>query len=233
MAGSTRIVVWRCLSLRRDGGDLPSLWASPRTTPQERQEIVRLLLEQVTVTVQGDSELVDVILHWAGGRRGAHRLIRPVQRYDQLSTYPKLLARIETLRGEGLSFEQIAEHLNREGFYPPKRTDRFNGEMLARLLSRRGLHGRRPQAMVDGSLLKGHEYWLTDLARELSMPIATLHKWQRMGWVHRRKVPVASGRLIIWADEGELERLRQLRAYKRQWPEPRYPAILTTPRPRG
>jgi hypothetical protein len=62
------------------------------------------------------------------------------------------------------------------------------------------------------------------------MPIATLHKWQRVGWVHSRKVTVASGRWAIWADAEELERLRQLRAYKRTWPEPRYPQALTTPK---
>ena len=220
-------------AIRRLAHDVPSLWAAPEMTPQDRQEIVRLLLEQVTVTVQGDSELVDVMLHWAGGARGQHRLIRPVQRYDQLSTYPQLLARIDALREEGLTFEQIAARLNQEGFYPPKRTDRFTGEMLTRLLSQRGLHGRRPRAMIDGKLLETHEYWLTDLARQLNMPISTLHKWQRMGWVHSRKVAVATGRLVIWADEEELERLRQLRAYKRQWPEPRYPQALIEPKDRG
>lgn len=62
------------------------------------------------------------------------------------------------------------------------------------------------------------------------MPIATLHTWQRVGWVHSRKVTVASGRWALWADPEELERLRQLRAYKRTWPEPRYPQALTTPK---
>ncbi len=220
-------------AIRRLAHDLPSLWASPETTPQDRQEIVRLLLDQVIVTVQGDSELVDVSLHWAGGARGEHRLIRPVLRYEQLSTYPRLLARIETLRGEGLSFEQIALRLNREGFYPPKRTERFRGEMIARLLRRRSLHWRRPRAMLDGSVLKRDEYWLNDLAHELSMPKATLYKWQCLGWVHSRKVSEALGRLALWADREERERLRQLRLYKRQRPTPRYPSTLTTPKSRG
>ena len=61
------------------------------------------------------------------------------------------------------------------------------------------------------------------------MPIATVHKWQRLGWVHSRKVTVASGRWALWADADELERLRQLRAYQRKWPEPRYPQALTAP----
>ena len=142
------------------------------------------------------------------------------------------VARIDGLRQAGHSFAQIAEHLNREGFYPPKRTERFTGETVARLLSRRGLHGPRPRAMADVSVLRPHEYWLADLARAVPMPIATLHKWQRLGWVHSRKVPVASGRWAIWADADELERLRQLRAYQRKWPEPHYPQALTTPQRR-
>ena len=217
-------------AIRRLAHDMPGLWAASETTAQDRQEIVRLLLEQVTVDVQGDSEQVDVTLHWAGGVESQHRVIRPVARYEQLSTYPQLLTRIDTLHGEGVSFEQIAAHLNREGFYPPKRTDRFSAAMVAGILSRRGLHGPRPRAMVDGAVLTPHEYWLTDLARELAMPIATLHKWQRSGWVQSRKVAVAAGRWAIWADEEERERLRRLRAYQRKWPEPRYPEVLTTPK---
>jgi hypothetical protein len=108
------------------------LWAAPETTAQDRQEIVRVLLEQVTVDVQGDSEQVDVTLRWAGGVQSQHRVSRPVACYEQLATYPSLLARIEQLRRAPMSFEHIAEHLNREAFSPPKRTDQFNGGMIAR-----------------------------------------------------------------------------------------------------
>ena len=68
------------------------LWAASETTAQDRKEIVRLLLEQITVDVPGDSEQVDVTLRWAGGVESQHRVIRPVARYEQLSTYPQLLA---------------------------------------------------------------------------------------------------------------------------------------------
>ncbi len=43
-------------TIRRVAQDLPGLWAAPETTAQDRQEIVRVLLEQVTVDVQGDSK---------------------------------------------------------------------------------------------------------------------------------------------------------------------------------
>jgi hypothetical protein len=193
---------------------------------------VRLLLEGVTVDVQGESEQVAVMLQWAGGCKSAHRMIRPVGRYAQLSTYPVLLARIDALREAGHSFAQIAMELNRDGFAPPKRTQRFTGGMVVRLLGHRGLQGSRPRSMVASSVLQVHESWLTDLARRLTMPCATLYKWQRLGWVHSRKVEVAGGRWAIWADDDEVERLRQLRTHQRKWPEPGYPAALTRPKAR-
>jgi len=212
--------------------DVPQIWHASTTTAQDRQEILRLLLERIIVNVEGDSEQVDVALCWAGGYISHHRLVRPVARYQQLSNYPALLERIDALRKEDESFQSIAEHLNREGFHPPKRTSRFRGSMVARLLSSRGLHGPRPRKMTGHQLLGEHEYWLTDLARELGIPVATLHKWQRAGWVHSRKVPVAGGRWAIWADADERSRLLRLRAHRRQWPEPCYPAALTTPKRR-
>ena len=219
-------------AIRRLAQDVPGLWGAPETSAQDRQEMVRLLIERITIDIQGETEQVEITLHWAGGVRSGHHVIRPVARYDHLSNYQALIDRIDTLRRDGFSLAQIAERLNRDGFYPPKRTDRFSGSMVARLLSPRGLQGPRPRTMLDTTVLQPYEYWLTDFARTMNMPIATVHKWQRLGWVHSRKVAVAAGRWAIWADDNELARLRRLRAYTRQWPEPRYPAALTTPTPR-
>jgi hypothetical protein len=153
--------------------------------------------------------------------------------YQQLSNYRELLGRIETLQQQGRGFAAIADQLNREGFYPPKRTNRFTGQMIGRLLRDLYPARRRPRAMGDPTLLEEHEHWLTDLARQLSIPVATLRKWQRLGWLHSRKVDVAGGRWAVWADAEELQRLRRIRTYQRTWPEPRYPAELTTPKPKS
>ncbi len=211
-------------AIRRLAHDLPSLWASPQTTVQDQQEIVRVLLEQITVEVQDHSEWVEVTLRWAGGMQSQHRVTRPVARYEQLSTYPQLLARIDQLRQANMSFVRIAKQLNLDGFYPPKRADRFNGGMVARLMNRREPQGPRPRAMCESGVLEPHEYWLSDLARELNIPRVTLYKWQRLGWVHSRKVTDVLGRLALWADADERERLQQLRRYKRQWPHPGFVA---------
>ena len=166
-------------AIRRLSHDVPGLWQAPLITAKDRQEIVRLLLERVTVDVQGESEQVAVTLQGAGGCRSEQNVIRPVGRYAQLSTYPVLLSRLDILREAGRSFAQVAVARNRDGFAPPKRTQRFTGGMVARLLSHRGLQGSRPRSMVESSVLQVHEYWLTDLARWLTMPCATLYKWQR------------------------------------------------------
>lgn len=210
--------------------DVPGLWNADTTTPQDRQEIVRLLLEEVTINIEEESEQTDITLHWAGGFSSCHKLVRPVSRYEQLSYYQELLERIDTLRKTGHSFAKIADRLNREGYCPPKRTNHFTGTMVGRLLSGRGLHGPRPTAMADSRLLGQHEHWLTDLARQLKIPVATMHRWQRVGWVTSRKVNVAGGRWAIWADEDEIQRLQDLRRYRRRWPDPQYPTELITPK---
>jgi hypothetical protein len=63
------------------------------------------------------------------------------------------------------------------------------------------------------------------------MEAATLRLWIRRGWMQARKVAVEA-RWIIWADAGELERLRRLRARSNE-PGTAYPAALLKPTRRG
>ena len=176
------------------------------------------------MTVEGNTDRVDVELRWAGGFVSRHALSRPVQTYEQLSNYRELVARIEALRGERRRrCRQIAATLNAEGFRPPKRSLRFTKGILSRFLRERGVRtGPLPRSVTEERHLRADEWWLADLAAELSMPIATLHRWQRVGWLASRKVAAAGGRWAIYADADELLRLRRLRDCPRGWPQP-YP----------
>lgn len=210
--------------------DLPAVWQSPTTTPADRQTIARLLLEQVTVTVEEGTERVDIELRWAGGFLSRHTLLRPVATYEQLSNYDELVERIEALRATRKTLSEIAKTLNDEGFYPPKRSRRFTKEMISNFLRERRVRaGAGQQPDHHQSQLAEHEWWLAGLAAELQMPIATLHRWQRVGWLRSRKVAEARGRWAIYADADELLRLRQLRDSPRGWPQP-YPKELITPK---
>ncbi len=210
--------------------DLPALWAAPTTTAADRQAIVRHLIERVVVSVEGESQWVDVSVEWAGHFTSQHRLVRPVARYEQLCDYPNLLARAVELRGAGRTSAEIAEQLNAEGWRPPKRRATFNAGMVRTLLSRAATPGPRPRAEAGRSLLKRHEWWFADLAGTLPLPHPTLYSWLKRGWVRGRQLAGVQGRWILWADRGEIARLRRLRDRPRGWPDEPPPAELITPK---
>jgi hypothetical protein len=207
--------------------DVPALWRSADTTPAERQQVVRHLVERVVLTAPSDSEVADVEVHWAGGYVSRHEVVRPVARYEQMRDYPRLSQRAAELRGQKLTSAQIAERLNAEGFRPPKRRTTFNAEMVRSILCRRHERGARPTAY---DLAEG-EWWFTDLARELRLPQPTLYSWMRRGWVDARRVPTpGQERWVLWADADELKRLRALRDCPRSWHCRPQAADLTKPK---
>jgi hypothetical protein len=213
--------------------DIPDLWHADTTTPADRQRLVRFLIERIEVQVAGDTDQVGVAIHWAGGFVSHHALVRAVQRYEQMADYPRLRARVDELHAQGKSMTQVAECLNREGFHPPKRAQRFTGSMVAGFLAKKGRSGPRPQALSAAGMLQKGEWLLTDLARELAMPAATLHRWRKVGWVHARKLPVPGGHWAIWADREERKRLARLRKHHRARRDQPIPAGLTTPKARA
>jgi len=152
-----------------------------------------------------------------------------VQRYEQSADYTRLRDRVAELRGAGKSMAAVAECLNREGFHPPKRAARFSSGMVAGFLAKGGRSGPRPVALSAAGLLQAGEWLLTDLARHLGMPSATLHRWRQVGWVHARKLPVPGGHWALWADAAELTRLGRLRKHHRARRDQPIPTELTTP----
>jgi hypothetical protein len=212
--------------------DIPDLWNAATTTPADRQRLIRFLIEQVQVQVSGATDQVAVTIHWAGGLVSSHQLARAVQRYDQLADYPRLRARIDELRAQGRSMAGVAVCLNQEGFHPPKRAARFTAGMVAGFLAKGGLSGPRPRALAAAGMLRPGEWLLTDLARELGMPSATLHRWRKVGWVQARKLAVPGGHWALWAPAAERKRLARLRQYHRLRRDQPIPAELTTPKAR-
>jgi DNA invertase Pin-like site-specific DNA recombinase len=191
--------------------DIPTLWNAPGTTNVDRKQIVRCLVERVTVNVRTDSEVMGVTIHWAGGFESQHEITRPVRRYEQLRDLEPLLDRAAELRASGQTIRQIAEQLNAEGFHTPTGRGRIKGPMVNRLLQLRGIV---PNERAHDESLGRHEWWLIDLADELKTSRGKLQEWANRGWVHGRKTPV-QGCWILWADADELRRLCKLIAKSR------------------
>ncbi len=93
-------------------GDIEGLWSAPTTTATDRKEIIRALVEQVTVTVLGTSERVTVTITWAGRRSTTGETARPVALLQQLSYFPQIKERVRELSGQGHRAEAIARRLH-------------------------------------------------------------------------------------------------------------------------
>ncbi len=207
-------------AIRHLASDIPALWRAPTTTNADRQTIVRQLIERVIVTVQGESEKVDIQVHWIGGHGTQTTLIRPVARLEQLSYYPELLRRVGQLHARGDDAPTIAQHLNAEGWRPAKRRTTFNAAMVGTLLARQGIRSAR-RSPAHEVARRADELTLHELAQALAMPQMTLYAWLRKGRLKARRDTSSSHPLwLIQADAAELERLRALRRAPRTWQRP-------------
>jgi DNA invertase Pin-like site-specific DNA recombinase len=207
--------------------DLPALWHAPGTTHRDRKDIVRHLVEKVVVYVKNDSEYVDVTIYWHGGFTSRHEVVRPVRTYEQLRDLDKLMDRIVALRHEGRTAAEIAVCLNQEGFVPPKRCGEFYPELVHELLVRRGLSNEKKYADQLGP----HEWWLPKLAEAIPVSAGKLADWARRGWLHSRRTP-AQHLWILWADEQEVKRIRELASLSHRGVV-EYPVEFTTPTERS
>jgi DNA invertase Pin-like site-specific DNA recombinase len=216
-------------SIRSLATHLPVLWRAETTTAADRKVIVRHLIDRVVVA-QGESEKIEVKVHWAGGFISHHQIERQVRNYKIMKSYDCLIARIVELRDQGQATAVIAKTLEHEGFHPVHRGARFTGATVRRLLSRCGLSRGRRSASPAGKLRADGEWWLSDLARELDIPQPTLRGWARRGWLHARQLSGAQGRWLVWADQDELSRLQQLRAFSRSQADQPFPEEMTRPK---
>jgi hypothetical protein len=197
-------------AIRSLASDLPRVWDAPTTTRADRKELLRILTDDVTVAVEGDSEIVNVDITWAGGHRTSGRAVRPVGRLDQLSYYPALLETVTRLAGEGRNSRQIAGTLNAAGYRPPKRTAVFTGQQVRNIISKHAIRENakgRPAVLTD---LDPGEWSVPGLSAELGMPTASIYNWIYRGWITARRAP--GGRnWIITADEQQMRELRERR----------------------
>ena len=197
-------------AIRVLAADLPRVWGAPTTTRADRKELLRILVEDVTVAVEGNSEIVNVDITWAGGHQTSGSAVRPVGRLDQLSYYPVLLETVTRLAGEGRNSTQIAGTLNAAGYRPPKRTAVFTGQQVRNIIDKHAIRDRakgRPAVLTS---LNPGEWSVPGLSAELGMPTASIYNWIYRGWITACRAP--GGRnWIITADEQQMRELRERR----------------------
>jgi DNA invertase Pin-like site-specific DNA recombinase len=215
--------------------DIPALWNAPQTNDSDRKTIVRHLVEHVVVNVEGQSEIVQVTIRWAGGFESQHQLCRRVASYQQMTDIDRLMERVDQLQASGHSRAQIARQLTADGFHSPCGGESFCLSAVSRLLARLRTRAASPKVLGPSvsntaALLGAHDWWPGDLARALNVPLSRILAWCRKGWIQARKRRGWPDRWICYADASELDRLRQLSRYQRTLRKQPFPDQLTTPR---
>jgi len=204
--------------------DLPALWHAPRTTNADRQAVVRQCVDRVVVTLTGNTEQMEVEVQWTGGARTTMSLIRPVASLTQLSYYPALLQWATDLRTAGEDMTALADRLTEEGWRPIQGTGSWTSNKVRRLLDHSDAPSqKRPRRRIsDGIPRHAHEWTPHELATQLHMTRDCLNNWIQKRAVRGRKVEYHGRSLwLLWADEAELARLREMRDFPHYGPHER------------
>lgn len=200
-------------SIRRLASDLPTLWTAASTTDEDRKSVLRLIIEQIVVKVEGQSQWVEAWIHWAGGQQTYTRLRRPLRRLEHLADHEQIRRQILALQAQGLRSAQIAEALNRAG-HRSTRGVPFTATSVRTWLSRYG----PPVKHRPPPPLGPNEWLMPDLVRHLGVSVNTVRGWIRRGQVRARQSDEAARRWIICATAEELAHRMTQRQTRRQQP---------------
>ena len=206
-------------AIRALADDLPALWQADTTTQEDRQNIIRLLLERVIVEVIGDSEQVRVECHWHGGVRTQHQMVRPISNSKRLSNYSALIARTLELREAGHNGEAIAEMLNREGWRTAQSGGPFTGSSVRHLL-RNAEPGAAAGRLRSPKVERGPDEWtIPELASRLGLPQSTVYSWVDTGRLRSRSISNTSRpNKLVHADAATIADLMQPAAQETSHP---------------
>lgn len=160
--------------VRSLAGDFASVWNDPRTVPQERKRMVRLLVEDVTLLKGEESYTAHVRLK--GGATRTLTVPRPPRSWEIRRTNPIVLEAIRTLAPEHTDAE-VAALLNGRGLRPIK-TEKFRAHTIGNLRQTFGIRGRR-QALLERGLLTAEE-----VSKRVGKSRAQVFRLRQQGVLH-------------------------------------------------
>jgi DNA invertase Pin-like site-specific DNA recombinase len=150
--------------------DFPKLWKSPKTPARERKRMVRLLIEDVTLS-KGEQTTVEV--RFKGGATRTLSLPPPQPAWATWQTSPELVAEVDRLLNDHTE-AQIAVLLNERG--RRSGTGRaFTKRMISQIRCQYRLKSRYSRLREAGMLTQ------QEIADQLGVHTTTVHYWRRNG----------------------------------------------------
>jgi DNA invertase Pin-like site-specific DNA recombinase len=150
--------------------DLPRLWHDLNTSDQDRKRMVRLLIEDVTLT---KNDTIRVQIRFKGGTTRTLTLTRPLGAWKDRMTSADVIRRIDQLL-DAHTDDEIAAELNRQGFCSGMKLP-FTPKIVERLRREYGLRCRFDHLRAAGL------HTPDEMATELAVSRQTVGIWYRHG----------------------------------------------------
>jgi DNA invertase Pin-like site-specific DNA recombinase len=150
--------------------DLPRLWHDPNTSDQDRKRMVRLLIEDVTLT---KNDKIQAQIRFKGGATRTLTLPVPLVAWKEWATNPDVIRQIDQLL-DTCTNEEIAAHLNKHGYRSGMHLE-FDGSIIARLEREYALKPRHDRLRERGL------HTADEMATELGVTRQTVATWCRHG----------------------------------------------------
>jgi DNA invertase Pin-like site-specific DNA recombinase len=148
--------------------DFPALWREPKTPQRERKRMIRLLIEDVTVS---KDKVITAHVRFKGGASKMLTLPVPPKLFDIYKTNPEVIKEIDALL-EDHTYKQIAEILNRRGFRPG-RAAAFDSITVGSICITHRLKSRYARLHARGLMT------LNEMAALLNVNPKTVIKWRQ------------------------------------------------------
>jgi excisionase family DNA binding protein len=155
--------------------DLPRLWDAPSTSHRDRKRLLRVLINDVTLTSQPDEPEIHVGIHWRSGASDQLTVLRPAAaRTARAAAVVGLLREL----GPTHTNAQLAEHLNQAGQLTASRRP-FTEESVRWL--------RWEHRIPAPSPLHDDELGVHELAQRLNVGDHVIYVWIRQGKLQARR----------------------------------------------
>jgi hypothetical protein len=159
--------------IRRLATDFPSLWEHPATSIQDKKRLLRLLIEDVTLSRQQDQ--VEMCIRFKAGAVRQCTVHVAGSGNQPTLIDPAIITQIDTLT-EHHTAGEIAAKLNQAGVAHPNRGD-FDTNAVVYLLKRFKLPSRYQRLRSKGYRTQ------EEIAQTLGGTVETVKRWRKKGWM--------------------------------------------------
>jgi excisionase family DNA binding protein len=150
--------------------DFPRLWRDPRTPVREKKRLLRLLVEDVTLTA---GDLIEAHVRFRGGPTRSLKLPRPIKLFELRRTPAEVVRAIDDLLDQHTE-EEVATLLNQRGLKSGTGIP-FQPRIVASVRRAYGLKTRRERLCKAGCLTA------SEAARRLRIGRPKLYQWVTEG----------------------------------------------------